>query len=257
MRSGATRPVAVVRRLAGPTAWSMREPERGLDRRGAELALDRARGSRRARRAGAACGGRAARRRSASPPSRIGKRSRSWARDLGARRGRAPGGRRSGRPARAGPRRRRAGRGRPGSGSACARAAGRAAGRPRRCASAAQVSSSRTTEPIAGRAAARVAVGDGRLEAGLPARGRRERLDRGVEMAQVRRPQDDLGEEPVERGALEADALRWWSIAERATQPPRPNRSRTMSPGADDGLEAGGHERRRAAAARTARTPAG
>ena len=60
---------------------------------------------------------------------------------------------------------------------------------------------------IAGRAAAREAVGDRRLEAGLAARGRGEALDGGVEVAQVGRPEDDLGEQPVERRRLEADGL--------------------------------------------------
>ena len=53
--------------------------------------------------------------------------------------------------------------------------------------------------PVAGRAAARVAVRDRRLEAGLAAGGGGEGLDSGIEVAEIRRPQHDLGEQPVQR----------------------------------------------------------
>ncbi len=59
--------------------------------------------------------------------------------------------------------------------------------------------------PVAGGAAAREAVRDPRLEAGLAAGGRGQRLDGGVEVAQVRRAEHDLGQQPVEGGRLEAD----------------------------------------------------
>ncbi len=60
---------------------------------------------------------------------------------------------------------------------------------------------------LAGGAATREPVGDRRLEAGFASGGRRQRLDRRVEMAEVWRPEDDLGQQAVERRALEAHAL--------------------------------------------------
>ncbi len=61
--------------------------------------------------------------------------------------------------------------------------------------------------PVAGGAPAGVAIGDPLLEAGLAPRRGRQGLDGCIEVAQVRRPQDDLGEEPVERAGLQADGL--------------------------------------------------
>ena len=52
--------------------------------------------------------------------------------------------------------------------------------------------------PAAGRAAAGVELADRRAEAGFAARRRGEGLDAGVEVAEVGRAQDDLGEEAVE-----------------------------------------------------------
>ena len=59
--------------------------------------------------------------------------------------------------------------------------------------------------PTAGCAAGRERLADGDLETGLAARRRTHRLERGVEMAKVRRAQDELGEEPGQRRGFEAD----------------------------------------------------
>ena len=59
--------------------------------------------------------------------------------------------------------------------------------------------------PAARRAARREQVADRHLEARLAARRRGQPLERGVEVADVGRPQDDLGEHPGERARLERD----------------------------------------------------
>ena len=59
--------------------------------------------------------------------------------------------------------------------------------------------------PAARRAAGREHVADRDLEARFAARRGGQALERGVEMADVGRPQDDLGEHPVERARLERD----------------------------------------------------
>ena len=198
MRSGATRPGDVASRLAGPEGVEHRQPERGLDRRGAELALDPLEDRRE----------RVELARRVEVEQLVGER-------LAALEDREPVA--QVRPAPRAP----VGVERPAEvvrverrlallaaaelvaahGAAVVLADGpRAAGLP---------SSSvglggpgqlvEVDRPLAGRAAARVAIGDGRLEAGLAARGRGQRLDRGVEVAQVGRPEDDLREQPVER----------------------------------------------------------
>ncbi len=55
----------------------------------------------------------------------------------------------------------------------------------------------------AGHAPAGVLLAEPDLEGGLLARGGGDRLERGVEVAHVRRPQDDLGQQPGERAGLE------------------------------------------------------
>ena len=241
----------------GPSAWRIGQPQRGRDRGGAEVALDPLEDRGERRRAGAACGGRAARR-------------------PGTRRPRGPGSGRSG-ASRASPasRSRRepqvvgVERGLPLLAAAQLVAADRAAVvlarrlRAERLAVSASVASVgpgdlvEDDRALAGRAAARVAVGDRRLEARLAAGGRGERLDRGVEVAQVRRPEDDLGQEPVERRALEADPLAL--AVDRGARDPAaaPEQVEDDVARRGRGLDPGGDQRGRRAAARSARTPAG
>ena len=59
--------------------------------------------------------------------------------------------------------------------------------------------------PVARRAARREQVADRDLEARIAARRGGQPLERGVEMADVGRPQDDLGEHPGQRARLEGD----------------------------------------------------
>ena len=59
--------------------------------------------------------------------------------------------------------------------------------------------------PATGRAAGREQVADRHLEARLPARGGGHALERGVEVAHVRRPQHDLGEHPRQRRRFDRD----------------------------------------------------
>ena len=59
--------------------------------------------------------------------------------------------------------------------------------------------------PAAGAAGRREQLGDREPEARLAVRRRRERRERRVEVAQVGRPEDQLGEEAGERAALEAE----------------------------------------------------
>ena len=114
----------------GATRVEQREPDRGLDRRGAEVALDRARGSR-----ASATSWRGVWRSSSSSASVLAAlehrepvaRARAGPRCPRGRSARPDVGRR--RPAPGAARRRPAGRGRPGSGSACGSGAGRP-GRP-------------------------------------------------------------------------------------------------------------------------------
>ena len=101
---------------------------------------------------------------------------------------------------------RRAGRGRPCSGSAgrpaAARPASDAALGVRTTAHDDLVDDER---PAAGRAAGREQVAERDLEARLAARRRGHALERRVEVADVGRPQDDLGEHPGQRARLERD----------------------------------------------------
>ena len=82
-------------------------------------------------------------------------------------------------------------------------------------------------------AAGREEVVDGESQARFPVRRGRQRRERGVEVAQVRWAQHDLGEEAGERAVSSVNPRRCRSIAARAIQPPRPCRSATMSPGAE------------------------
>jgi hypothetical protein len=59
--------------------------------------------------------------------------------------------------------------------------------------------------PTAGRAPRREEVADRDLQARLPTRGRRHALERGIEVAHVRRSQDDLGEHAGERARFDRD----------------------------------------------------
>ena len=63
----------------------------------------------------------------------------------------------------------------------------------------------RDEHPAAGRAAGRVQVAEGDLQAGFAARRGGHALERGVEVADIGRAQDDLGQHPGERVRLQAD----------------------------------------------------
>ena len=116
----------------------------------------------------------------------------------------APGRGRRHRAAPGAARRRRAGRGRPCSGSAGRPAAARP---PRRRPSVVDRPDDLVDDerPAAGRAARREQVADRDLEAGLAPRRGGHPLEGRVEMADVRRPQDDLGEHPGQRARFERD----------------------------------------------------
>ena len=58
--------------------------------------------------------------------------------------------------------------------------------------------------PAAGQATAGIALAEPDLEGRLLARRRRDRLEGGIEMTDVGRPEDDLGQQPGERARLEA-----------------------------------------------------
>ena len=96
--------------------------------------------------------------------------------------------------------------------------------------------------PAAGGAAGRVQVADRDLEARLAARRGGHPLERGVEVADVRRPQDDLGEHPGQRARLERDRRG------AAGRPPRGRPSRRDRTGRR-------RRRRRSSAARSAPRP--
>ncbi len=99
--------------------------------------------------------------------------------------------------------------------------------------------------PVTGRAPARVPVADPLLEAGLATGRGGQRLDGGVEMPQVGRAEDDLGEEAVQRGRLEADGLAL-PVDGRAGHPSAaPERVEDDVAGCRAGVQARVDERRR------------
>ena len=182
-----------------------------------------ARGSRRGRRAGGACAGRAARRASSGAPATSGKRARSMV----AHRRRPP-------ASADGPRQvvrveRRLALLRPAALVAADRAAVVAGDRPRRPAvpsssSAAQMISSTTSvrPQVAQRVANRSPIETLRLD--VAARRGGHALERRVEVADVRRPEDDLGEHPGQRARFERDA-RGAGGRSRRGRPSRPGRT--------------------------------
>src|SRR5204862_4783306 len=76
-------------------------------------------------------------------------------------------------------------------------------------------------DPAAGGAARREELPDGQLEAGLAARRRRQCGERGVDVAEVRWPENDLREEPGQRARLEAEGPPL-AIDRRARDPAAP-----------------------------------
>ncbi len=112
--------------------------------------------------------------------------------------------------------------------------------------------------PIARGAPAREAVGDRCLEAGVAAGRGPQRLDRGVEVAEVGRPEHDLGQQPVERASISRLTALALVIDRGRARPSRPGRTgrarcrREPRPPRAVRRPAPG-----AAAARTARRPGG
>ncbi len=99
--------------------------------------------------------------------------------------------------------------------------------------------------PAAGRAARRERLTDGDLQAGLAVRRRAHRLERGVEVAEVRRPQDELREEPGQGRRFEADRAAL-AVDRGAPDPaPSPGKVEDDVAGLGVGLDPGGDQPRR------------
>ena len=229
-----SRPGAVARRLAGRIACRNASRSAARDRRGAQVALDAVEDRRRARRAGAACAGRAARRRARSAPStgREAVRERS--------------------PAAARPRRPAAARARSSSSSGAwpllrppprwsrQTCSGSAWRRPRggRLGGPASAPSRRPDElvgderPAARRAARREQVAERRPSGSTRAAARRPCAWNAASRWRTSGGRRTTSASSRVSGLDSSEtARRCRSTAARATQPPRPNRSATTSPG--------------------------